>query len=370
VSDLLGRVAQIAPVLEAGARESEDAQRLANASVNALHDHGFYKLWWPKELGGTGADLVDGIAVIDAIAEVDTAAAWNLAVGTLSSGFAGAYLATAAVEEIFSDKRLVIAGQLAPIGRATRADGGLRVSGRWSFGSGIHQATWVMGGATIQDGERSEPVIVVAPVAHAKIDEQSWQVMGLSGTGSCDYSLDDVLIPEGYWFSFPAAPRRRGGPVFDLSVPAQAMVLHAGFAVGAARRSLAEITGLARTKVRAFTKGSVAQSTTFQRELAESHARVAATRLYVYDVARRIQNGIGKPELPGLLIEGRAASLFATDVALDVATWAYRRGGGTSLRLENPLQRIMRDLLAATQHVYVEESAYVGMGAHLIGVQS
>jgi alkylation response protein AidB-like acyl-CoA dehydrogenase len=90
----------------------------------------------------------------------------------------------------------------------------------------------------------------------------------------------------------------------------------------------------------------------------------------VYDIARRIQDAIGKPELPGLLIEGRAASLYATDVALDVATWAYRRGGGTSLRLENPLQRILRDLLAATQHVYVEESAYVGMGAHLIGVQS
>ena len=151
--------------------------------------------------------------------------------------------------------------------------------------------------------------------------------------------------------------------LFDLPVPAQVMVLHAGFAVGAARRSLNEITELARTKVRAFTKGSVAQSMAFQRELAEAHARVAAARLYVYDVARRMQDAVGRPEFTGLMLEGRAASRYATDVALDVATWAYRRGGGTSLRLDNPLQRIVRDLLAASQHVYVEESAYIAFGA-------
>ena len=369
VADLLRRLATIAPILERSARESEDAQRLADASVAALREQGFFKLWWPETLGGVGADLVGGIAIVEALADVDTASAWNIGVGASSIGFAAAYLSDDAVNTIFADDRLVIAGQMAPMGKATRVDGGLRVSGRWAFGSGIRQATWVLGGATLQDGERSEPIDVVAPIAQVTVDEQSWQVMGLSGTGSCDYSMNDVFIPEGYWFSFPAPRNLRGCALYDLPVPAQVMELHAGFALGAARRSLREITELAQTKVRAFTKNSVAQNPTFQRELAEAHARVASTRLYVYDVARRLQDAAGQEEMTGLMLEGRAASRYATDVALDVATWAYRRGGGTTLRLDNPLQRIMRDLLAATQHVYVEEMAYVSLGQALIGVQ-
>jgi alkylation response protein AidB-like acyl-CoA dehydrogenase len=369
VQELLERVPAIAPILEAGARESEDAARLAEASVRALLEHGFFRLWWPPELGGPGADVAGGIAVIDALAEVDTAAAWNLAVGTTSAGFAGAYLSDEAVRSIFTGEDVVIAGQMAPIGKAQCIDGGLRASGRWSFGSGIHQSRWVLGGAVLADEQAPRPIIVVAPISDAKIDDSSWQVVGLSGTGSCDYVLDDVFIPEGYWADFPSPRRLRGHESFDLPVPGQVMVLHAGFALGAARRVMTEITELAQKKVRAFTKGSVAQNTTFQRELAEAHARLAGASLYVYEVAARMQAAIGRPDLAAAILEGRAASRYATDVALDIATWAYRRGGGTSLRLQNPLQRILRDLLAASQHAYVEETAYTAMGGDMIGLQ-
>lgn len=369
VPELLELVPAIAPVLEANARDSEDSARLAKASVRALRDNGFFRLWWPPELRGAGADVAGAIAVIDALAEVDTAAAWNLAVGTTSTGFAGAYLSDDAVRSIFTGENVVIAGQMAPIGKAQRIDGGLRVAGRWSFGSGIHQSSWVLGGATLEDAGTARPIVVVAPISDARIDEASWEVIGLSGTGSCDYALDDVVIPDGYWFDFPAPRRLRGHASFDLPIPGQVMVLHAGFALGAARRSITEITELAREKVRAFTKGPVAQSTTFQRELAEAHARLAGASLYVYDVAARMQAAIGRPELTAAILEGRAASRHATDVALDIATWAYRRGGGTSLRLQNPLQRILRDLLAASQHAYVEETAYIAMGADMIGLQ-
>jgi alkylation response protein AidB-like acyl-CoA dehydrogenase len=369
VHELLERVPAIAQVLEAGARESEDAARLVEASVHALRDNGFFRLWWPPELGGPGADVAGGIAVIDALAEVDTAAAWNLAVGTSSAGFAGAYLSDDAVQTIFNGEDVIIAGQMAPIGKAQHVDGGLRVSGRWSFGSGIQQSRWVLGGAMLDNASTPRPIIVVAPIAEATIDDASWQVMGLSGTGSCDYVLDDVIIPDGYWAAFPAPRRLRGHESFDLPIPGQVMVLHAGFAIGAARSSITEITELAKKKVRAFTKGSIAQNTTFQRELAESHARLAAASLYVYDVAARMQSAIGHPEVGGVMLEGRAASRYATDVAIDIATWAYRRGGGTSLRLQSPLQRILRDLLAASQHAYVEETAYTAMGANMIGLQ-
>ena len=367
LDELLQRVREIAPVLEANARESEQSERLAGASVDALHSSGLFRFWWPAELGGHGCDLAEGIALIEAAAEVETSAAWNLTVGSLHSGFAGAYLADHAVEAVFADERLAIAGQMAPIGQATRVDGGLQVSGSWSFGSGIHQSNWVLGGAKLEDGP---PVVVVVPRDQAIVDEGSWEVAGLSGTGSCNYTMTNAFVADGYWYTFPIAQRLRGGPVFDLSILAQSLVLHMGIPLGAARRSLDEITELAKTKIRAFSEGSVGRRNTFQRELAEAEAKFAAARLYVYDVARRTMEAAGGSEMPTLFLEGRAAARYVTDVAVEIATWAYRQGGGTSLRLESPLQRIMRDLLAAAQHVYVDDVAYTGFGGHLMGDQS
>lgn len=367
LDEWLEQVRKIAPVLEEGARESENEGRLAKASVDALHRSGLFKLWWPEGLGGHGADLAEGIAVVEALAEVETAAAWNLAVGTLHSGFAGAYLADHAIDAVFADERLVIAGQMAPIGEATQVEGGLRVSGRWSFGSGIHQANWVLGGAKVAD---RPPVVIVAPVEQAEVDEASWEVAGLAGTGSCNYAMTDVFVPDGYWYTFPMAQRLRGGPVFELSILAQSLVLHFGIPLGAARRSLSEITELARTKIRAFSEGSVGRRNTFQRELAEAEAKLRSARLYVYDIARRTTDAIGSGDQATLLLEGRAAARYVTDVALEISTWAYRQGGGTSLRLDSPLQRILRDLLAASQHVYIDDVAYTGLGAHLMEAQS
>jgi alkylation response protein AidB-like acyl-CoA dehydrogenase len=370
VPALLSRIAEIAPTLEEGARQSEVACHLVDASVQALEAGGFFRLWWPQELGGPGAGLVDGIAVIEALAQVDTASAWNVAVGTTSGGAAGAYLPDQAVEAIFAGGPVIVAGQMAPIGQATPVDGGLRVTGRWSFGSGIHQATWVLGGVKIGEADGTpEAALVFVPRDQVQVDEESWQVMGLSGTGSCDYSMTDVFVPEGFWCSFPAPRRIRGGPAFDLHIPAQVIILHAGFAMGAARRSLREITQLARTKMRAFAPGSVGSRMTFQRDLAEAEARLTSACLYIYDVARRTEQA-APGDLPRLFLEGRAASRYVTDVALDIATWAYRNGGGTSLRLNSPLQRVVRDLMAASQHVFVDEIAYTAFGAQLLEVQS
>ncbi len=370
VAVLLDRVREIAPILEGSAPESEAERHLADASVEAFHATELFKLWWPRELGGPGATVAEGIAVVEALAEIETVAAWNLAIGTTHGGFAAAYLADHAVKTIFSSERVVIAGQMAPLGSATRVEGGLQVSGRWSFGSGIHQSNWVLGGVKIEDGNGAvEPAVVYVPKAQAVVDEQSWKVAGLSGTGSADYTMTDVHIPDGFWHGFPMARRLRGESALDLPIPAQTITLHGAFALGAARRSLREITELAKTKMRAFSPGAVGGRMTFQRDLAESEARLAAARLYIYDIADRLQAAT-LPEMPRLFLETRAACRFVTDVALDIATWAFRTGGGNALRLNSPLQRILRDLMAASQHVFVDEIAYTGYGAQLLDVQS
>ncbi len=364
---LFDRIDDIAPVLRAGGREAERSGRLSQASIDALHSSGLFRFWWPAELGGAAASLSQGIATVERLAAVDTTAAWVVAVGSAHAGFVGAYLADHAIEEIFAGDEPVIAGQMAPMGQARRVDGGLRVTGAWSFGSGIRHANWVLGGATVTDdsGVPLEAVVVVAPIGAAIVDENSWQVAGLAGTGSCDYRLTDHFVPEGWWFAFPLAQRLRGAQVYDLPTPVQAVILHGGFVLGTARRSLDEIVALAAAKTRHRAVAPLGQHPTFQRDLAECQAKVAAARLYVHDAARRL-DAAGDLDRSTVALETRAAGRYATDVAVEVTTWAYRCGGGTSLRLDHPLQQLLRDTFGATQHVFVDDAAYVNYGAALV----
>jgi indole-3-acetate monooxygenase len=371
VDTLLLRAGQIAPLLDASAVESLELNQLAPTAAEALRDSGLFRLWWPAELGGTDASLADAIEVVAAVAEADTSAAWNLGVCTLGSGLAGAYLSDAAVTDIFAAEEALIAGQTAPIGTAVSVDGGLLVSGRWSFGSGIRLASWVKGGVTIaRPNEPAFAAMVVVPADVVMIDGDSWDVAGLAGSGSFDYRVEDHLVPEGYWYTFPLATPRRGTDRYRIPIPGQLALLHAGFALGAGRRALSEVIALVRTKVRAFDRNPIAHRATFRKELAEHQLRLDAARLLTFDAADRLQSAVGdQRQSLARTRELRAVTRHLTDVAVDAATWAYRTGGGTSLRNQHPLQRYLRDLLAATQHVFVDELALVEHGTELTGEQ-
>ncbi|MEM7342101.1 MAG: acyl-CoA dehydrogenase family protein [Actinomycetota bacterium] len=363
-------VDSIGDVLQAASADAEALGRLSADAAEALRSTELFKCWWPAELGGPNATVRDGIEIIEAVAAVDTSAAWNLAVCTLGSGLAGAYLEQDAVEAIFAEDLPLIAGQTAPVGRAVPVEGGVEVSGQWSFGSGIHLASWVKAGVLIERADGApEPAIVVVPAERVTIDEESWNVAGLAGSGSYNYSMDGVHVPDGYWYSFPVADPKRGGATYRLPIPGQLVILHAGFALGVAQRCLDEITGMATAKIRQFDDASIGTRGTFQFALAENHAAVSAARLHTYDVADRMVEAADTPEAPTLMREMRAAARYANDVALEIATWAFRQGGGAALRLDHPLQRLLRDMFAATQHIYVDDRAYTDHGMSLIGLR-
>ncbi len=362
-------VDDIADVLQAEARQAENLGRLGPAAEAALRSTDLFRTWWPAELGGPGASVRDGIEVIERLAAVDTAAAWNVAVCTLGSGLAGAYLDEVATDTIFADELPLIAGQTAPVGRGRRVDGGLEVSGNWKFGSGIQLATWVKAGVLIErDDAPPEAVLVVVPVDQVVIDEGSWDVAGLAGSGSYDYSMGAVHVPTGYWYRFPVAVPARGGASFTLPIPGQLVILHAGFALGVAQRCLDEVTALAGAKVRQFDTTAMANRPTLRFDLAAHSAKLSAARLHAYDVADRLLAAATTPNVVAVMREMRAAARHANDVALDLATWAYRQGGGAALHLDHPLQRLLRDMLAATQHIYVDDRAYTDHGATLLGI--
>lgn len=368
--ELLAAVEAVRPAIEASANASEEARSLAPPAVEALRAAKLFRLCWPAELGGYEADPRLEFEIVSALAHADTSAAWNVSVGSAHTAMAGAYLAQDAVDEIFGgDEDPVIAGQLAPIGRAQRVDGGFVASGRLGFASGIAQSQWVIAGCVVEaEGDAPpEARLMVLPRDRVEVHD-TWHVAGLKGTGSCDYSFDGVFVPEGFSFLFSSPEPRRGGARFRPGITAQVAPVHSGFAIGAGQRAIDEIAGFAATKQRLGSSKSVAERETFQRDLGVAQASLTAARLYALDAIGRMDaiSRSGAPLSPEFGVELHVVATHATRVALDAASMAFRYAGASGLYATSPLQRVLRDLHAASQHIFVADSHFEPFGRQLV----
>jgi alkylation response protein AidB-like acyl-CoA dehydrogenase len=210
----------------------------------------------------------------------------------------------------------------------------------------------------------------VVPAAAVTVHD-NWHVAGLEGTGSGDISLADVFVPEAFTWDLAAARPRRGGPLYRLGLPAFVANEHAAFAVGVARRALAAAAEQAAAKARGLSKPAlVAARPAFQSALARSDLALRAARALADQVFERAWAAVGAGGAPDLRLQAecRACATYATDVALEAVSAAFRHAGGSALYRSNPLQRCLRDLQAAAQHFAVADSAYEGLGQVMLGI--
>ena len=228
---LMDAVDSVRAVLEAGAQEGEETATLPQASVDALYDSGLLRLKLPHVLGGAEADLVTQLDVLEAVCEIDASAGWCLMIGAASLGGVGAFLADDAIEEIFaSGEPPRTAGVFAPFGKAVPVDGGYLLNGRWSFASGIRHSDWISAGARVVPEEPASPagndgrmgmaaqVRATMRTSEVKIHD-NWQVMGLRGTGSCDFSVEDLFVPKGFAFDVSLTEPLRGCLLYTSPSP-------------------------------------------------------------------------------------------------------------------------------------------------------
>jgi alkylation response protein AidB-like acyl-CoA dehydrogenase len=264
-----------------------------------------------------------------------------------------------------------LAGVIMP-GRATPVAGGYRVSGRWSWASGIRHAEWVLAHVLVErSSDRPPDSRVVAVPASAVELHDTWHVAGLKGTGSCDFSLTDHFVPQGFSFDLRALQPQRGGPLYRIGLPALLINEFAGFVLGVGRRALEAIIELAPTKRRGYGKPTtLAERAVFQRTLGESDLRLRAARGLVLALLETAWETVcaGRTPTPSLQVELRSAITLLTDVGVDVTTHAFRYGGGTAIHLNHILQRCLRDLQVGAAHLMVSDSAYELHGQCLLGL--
>ena len=360
-------IEKISPTLRATEDEAETLRHLPDPAVAALRDAGLFRLSAPAAVGGMESSPVQEMEVFEAVARASGSAGWNLFVGALHTALPAAYLSDEAAAAMWGgDDWVVVAGQMAPIGTAHEVAGGMRVTGRYSWGSGFHHATWVLGGVRVLPAGGGQPTgfrVFVVPKAQVRNDD-NWHVLGVSGSGSYDYSVDDLLVPDGYWFDFLAPTVRRGGRRYAPPIGPQISSAHCGYALGTAERALEEIAVLAGSKQRALAGGRIAERGAFQRGLGRAHAMVGAARDHCALALRRVYDRRMAGELvpTGVEAELRAAATWATEVAVDVANLALRCSGGTGVRQASPIQRVRREALMAVSHVHVVDTNYDNLG--------
>jgi alkylation response protein AidB-like acyl-CoA dehydrogenase len=365
MTDFPERARRVASIANEHADAGDKQGYLAEPVVAALLREGLYGMWVPQSLRGAELAPVESLQVIENVAHGDPSAAWVLMAGALAIGTGAAYLGDAAVRELFGDNRFpVIAGQGTRPGTAIATEGGFRLSGSWSFASGIKHATHIHTLGIIES--TGEPRIFVLPVAQATLVD-NWDVMGLRGTGSIDYTIESVFVPEAYSHFVGAEKSQRGGPLYTIGIAGFAMICHAGWACGIGRRLLDEIAVYVNT--RGGRAGTQSTSESFQEDYARAEGAYRAARALVYesweDVEQVLDRGEKLSVRQSTLI--RLATTQITAAAQEVAAFGYKAAGTTALRA-GVIQRLFRDVHAGTQHVVVSPPVLRALGRELAGL--
>jgi indole-3-acetate monooxygenase len=377
--DLLAGIRSHREQFEAAGDRAEELRTLPNDAVATLRALGLFWLKTPAELGGTPLPPVEFSEVIEELAYIDTSTAWAAMIGAGCNGLAGGWLPEAGARRIFGadggagaaagagagagGRPLpVLAGQLAPRGTGAPTAGGYLVHGRWGFSSGIVHADWLIG-AFKADGAI---VVFAIPKVEAEVID-NWHVAGLQGTGSLDYSLDGTFVPTELTYEL-GSPAVRGGDLFRLGMPAFVSNEVPPLCIGLARRAIDDISELAAHTARFPGGPTVSERAVFHHALGRAEVRVrAAGAVHREAMAAAFASalaGVAPSEEQQLAVT--TASVYAVETCADVVSELFKFGGGRALVLSNPMQRHLRNVLAARQHVALSEENYEAAGRYLL----
>ncbi len=368
--DILDRVEGLRDLVESRAADGEELGTLPDEVWRAIDAAGLFRIKVPVELGGMDADAQIQIEAIERMSYFDGSAGWTLMVGLGAAAMAAGWASDRALEEVVLDGDRVRRGAalLAPTGKAVPADGGYRLSGRWSFGSGNRHAEWISLTALV-DGET--PPVRTFIVDATKVERHdNWNVIGLQATGSSDVSVSDLFVPVDHLLAPGLQPPLRGGPVLRMGQPGLVACEHAAFALGVGRRMIDEITVLAETKARGImAKRAIANNQHFQSDLGSADLKLRVIRSYVLNAYA---------EAHGVVVDGgqlsqaeqlnlRLAAVQATDVALEVADVLVRYAGTTGIYRGSFIERCWRNIHAGAQHHMISPLTYEAQGRQLLG---
>jgi 3-hydroxy-9,10-secoandrosta-1,3,5(10)-triene-9,17-dione monooxygenase len=359
--DVLAGVGDLLPVLRDRAQEAEDQREVPADSVKALEETGFFRLLQPAAFGGLEADPLTFLTAVRMVASACGSTGWVASVLGVHAWQLALFPPPAQEEVWGADPATRMSSSYAPTGQVTPAEGGHRLSGRWSFSSGCAHASWVLLGAIVPDAD-GNPVdfrTFLLPARDYVIDDV-WDTVGLRGTGSNDIVVDDAFVPEHRSLSFMdvsrlACPGQAVNPAPLYRLPYGSVFSYAittpiiGMAGGAYDAHVA----YQRDRVRASYIGQkAAQDPHGQVRVAEAAARLDDAWLALeHDMTALMGHARAGEKIPfALRLRVRRDQVRGTGQAISAVDLLFENSGGRALRTGTPIQRFWRDAHAGRVH--------------------
>jgi alkylation response protein AidB-like acyl-CoA dehydrogenase len=375
-TSLIEAAKEIAPIVAKYSADAERERRLSRPVLDALREAGLLRMMIPRSFGGLETDPITRTLVVEEIGRHDSAAAWTLE-NPLDWAFFCARLPDEGAEEIYSGGAdILIAAQFGRPLQAISADGGYRISGRAPFVSNCLDADWISSTVLVDpdqnpDGE-PEMRMVYFPREKCEIMD-TWDVMGMRGTGSNDITVDNVFVPKSR--TFPMVPEfepgsHYQGPLYRLPLCGVTATGIPTPMLGVARRAVDTVTELARTKSPVASSGLLKERSSAQVQLGKAEAALRSGRLLLLDTVdeawQRCING--EPHSLEQKADLLLAGSHAMSSAVQAVELACNIAGTSAFRATNPLERCFRDVQTMRHHVFASEARYGTFGQVYLGV--
>jgi alkylation response protein AidB-like acyl-CoA dehydrogenase len=380
-TDCVANARALAPVILAAAPRIEANRELLPDLVAALHEARLFRMLVPRSLGGEELSPVEYVQAIEEIAKADASTAWCIAQTSVCSTISSCLKPETAAEIFKKNPRGILAwGPLGKNARAVAEKGGFRVTGTWPFASGSRHATWLAAHSPVYepDGQprrdaNGNPVEMtfVFPRECATISDV-WHVIGLKGTGSDTYALNDLFVTEDRAITALArnpAERRERGALYSFTVYQLFGSSFAAIALGIARSTLDAFVALAQAKTPTGYTSLLRDNAVIQSQVGVAQSQLAAARVFFLHALEEIwqaaQSGTTSIDHRVRL---RMASAHASHQARQVVDTAYHAAGATAIFESNPFERRFRDAHAVSQQVQSHFSVFEAIGRYFLGL--
>jgi alkylation response protein AidB-like acyl-CoA dehydrogenase len=368
---LLAAIERIGPLIREHAAAAEADRQLSRSVYRAMYDAGLFGMLAPKAYGGLELHPGDCIQAWEAIARIDAAAAWNLVMNQAVAAFS-AWLPPKGIAELYAGGIPTMAGALHPPGKAVRVDGGWRITGQVPFGSGCHHAQWLAMPAKEEGADT--PFGAFFPRESATILD-TWHTLGMRGTGSADYAVTDLFVPE--HLTVPVAPLRNPPPGFEGPLfrmwPWTAIIGEATVSVGVAAAAVDAAVHLCNTKTPAYQGTALRDQQLAQFLVGKARARVEASRDTVNRAAEFAYQDV---ERSGALLSREAkirlqlAVSFAAEACAEAVRFVNEVVGTSAIRIGQPFERHFRDTHTLLQHSDKSSPRYASAGRLMFGLEN
>ena len=369
---------RLAPAVREAAEEAEATRRTPPALAAQITRAGVYQMYLPRAMGGPELAPLTAFRVVEELSKADGSVGWcamiatamSLNVGRLPTEVGRALAGTPA------DYRA--AGSARTGGGAWEVAGGYRVKGRWNFASGIDNARWLYCTCVMMDGDTPRKTAAGAPMLRAvwvPMEQvtivDTWSVMGMRGTGSKDFTVDDVVVPAER-SCLSDAPLMQTGPLFNR----RAWYVHlwtpsAANSLGIARGAIDALTELAATEASTLSTALLRDRSAVQARIGEADAIVNAARAYVFDAVGRLWATVSAGDVPSdhEVAQARLALVHAMHESVRAVDKVFHAAGTNAIYTRHSLERAFRDVHVALQHGAALPSYFESAGKVLFGMR-